>query len=109
MSDRAVRVTFESGEDPSEGMFIDLVLSGASVKRGSEYFGVWFDKAENTRCPFVLNSNGQLDYGAGYEDEDQYYGTNLLEAAFSEGATVTCRYEDEEIPYKIAKITPLAA
>ena len=109
MSERAVRVTFESDEDPSEGMFIDLVLSGAQVKRGVDYFGVWYDKSENTRCPFVLGADGQLDYGAGYEDEDQYYGTNLLEAAFSEGATVTCRYEDEDIEYRIAKITPLAA
>ncbi len=109
MSERAVRVTFASGEDPNEGMHIDLVLNGAQVKRGTEYFGVWFDNSENTRCPFVLNRDGQLDYGAGYEDEDQFYGTNLLEAAFSEGATVTCRFEDEDIAYKIAKITPLAA
>lgn len=108
MSERAVRVTL-AGEDPSEGMHIDLVLSGAQIKRGGEYFGVWFDKSDNTRCPFVLNSNGQIDYGAGYEDEDQFYGTNLLEAAFSEGAVIKCELEGEDIPYTIVKITPLAA
>ena len=107
MSERAVRVTF-NGEE-GEGMHIDLVLSGAQVKRGGEYFGVWFDTVDNQRCPFVLTKDGQIDYGAGYEDEDQFYGTNLLEAAFSEGATVTCKLEGEEIPYKITKITPLAA
>lgn len=107
MSERAVRVTF-NGEE-GEGMQLDVVLNGAQVKRGVEYFGVWFDNVDNTRCPFVLNRDGQLDYGAGYEGEDQFYGTNLLEAAFSEGATVTCKFEGEDISYKIAKITPLAA
>ena len=109
MSERAVRVTFEGGEDPTEGMHIDLVLNGATVKKGSEYFGVWFDTSENTRCPFIVNGQGQLDYGAGYEDEDQFYGTNLLSANIAEGAVITCQFEGEDIPYKIAKITPIGA
>ena len=109
MSERAVRVTLQGGEDPTEGMHIDLVLNGATVKKGSEYFGVWFDTSENTRCPFTIDSSGKLDYGAGYEDEDQFYGTNILEANIAEGSTITCNLEGEDILYKISKITPIGA
>jgi hypothetical protein len=108
MSDRAVRVTFQRNDDANEGMHVDVVLSGTQLKRGQEYFGVWFDNTEGTRCPFILNRDGQLDYGAGYEDEDQFYGTELLGLNYAEGAGVTVTFEDETIGYKIAKITPLA-
>ena len=55
----------------------------------------------------ALDRDGQLDYGEGYADEDQFYGTNLLTSAFSEGGSVTVTYEDEVIGYKITKIAPL--
>jgi hypothetical protein len=103
----AVRVTFQRNDDTNEGMHIDLVLNGAQVKSGMEYFGVWFDNSEGSRCPFILNRDGQLDYGEGYAEEDQFYGTNLLTSSLTEGAAATVTYEDEVIGYKITKITPL--
>ncbi len=72
---------------PSEGMFIDLVLNGAQREEAAVNISACGStRPKAPRCPFMLNSNGQLDYGAGYEDEDQYYDTNLLEAAFSRRA-----------------------
>lgn len=103
----AVRVTFQRNDDANEGMIIDVVLNGTQLKSGTEFFGMWFDNSEGSRCPFILNRDGQLDYGEGYADEDQFYGTNLLTSAFSEGGSVTVTYEDEVIGYKITKITPL--
>lgn len=104
----AVRVTFQRDDDANEGMHIDVVLNGAQVKKGSEYYGVWYDKTEGTQCPFILKSDGQLDYGPGYEDEDQFYDTTLLNANFATGSPVTVTFEDEVIGYKISSITPLA-
>ena len=108
MSERAVRVSFQRNDEASEGMHADLVLVGSQLKQGAEYFGVWFNNSEGTRCPFVLNRDGQLDYGAGYEDADQFYGTTLLTASYAEGAGITVTFEDEAIGYKIVKIAPLA-
>ena len=104
----AVRITFQRDDDANEGMHIDIVLNGAEVKKGTDYFGVWYDKTEGTQCPFILNGSGQLDYGPGYEDEDQYYETNLLTSSLTPGSPVTVTFEDEVIGYKIASITPLA-
>jgi hypothetical protein len=104
----AVRVTFQRNDDANEGMHIDIVLNGAQVKKGTDYFGVWYDNTEGTKCPFILKTDGQLDYGPGYEDEDQYYDTTLLDTNFAPGSSVTVTFEDEVIGYKIASITPLA-
>ena len=103
------RITLTSGEDPNEGMHIDVVLNGATIKKGSEYFGVWFDKSDDTRCPFVLDTSGKIDYGAGYEDEDQFYDTNALDISIAEGAIINCSFDDETIPYTISKITTIGA
>ncbi|MGE0533260.1 MAG: hypothetical protein AB7G40_16745 [Hyphomonadaceae bacterium] len=109
MTERAVRITFKNGDDPAEGMHLDIVLNGSTIKRGSEYYGVWFDTSDGSKCPFILNTNGEIDYGAGFEEEDQIYGTNALDIAITEGATITCTFEGEGVSYQIAKITPLAA
>ncbi len=102
------RITLTSGEDPNEGMHIDIVLNGSSIKKGTEYYGVWFDTSDGTRCPFILDTAGKIDYGAGYEDEDQFYDTNALDIPITEGAIINCTFDDESIAYRISKITPIA-
>ena len=109
MSDRAVRVTMVQSDDDNEVIDIDLVLSGDRAKGGQEYFGIYTDKSDNSRCPFVLGKDGRIDYGSGFEGDDQYYATNLLQAAFAVGGNVTCSYEGEDFDYQITKVTPLAA
>lgn len=108
MSDGAVRVSLVQIDDANETIEIDLVLAGGRVKRGLDFFGIYADKSEGTRCPFVIGGDGRIDYGSGFEGDDQFYETDILTRAFSVGENITCRYEGEEFDYKIAKITPLA-
>ena len=107
MSDQVVRLDLEHVDDANEAMRVDVVLSGGRVKPGSEYFGMWYDKANELRNPFVLCDDGQIDYGDDHEDDDQYYGTDILDKTIAVGETITCWYEDEEFDYKIVKLTPL--
>ena len=109
MSERAVRVTLVQIDDDNETIDIDLVLSGDRAKPGQDYFGIYTDKSDNSRCPFVLGRDGRIDYGSGFAEDDQYYNTNLLQQAFAVGASITCSYEGEDFDYKITKVTPLAA
>lgn len=107
MTERAVRVSFQHVEEPNEAMQVDVVLSGNRVKPGQEYYGVWEHKGENIRCPFILTTDGDIDYGFGHADDDQIYETDFLEKDYTVGAEVTCAYEDDEYDYKIVAITPM--
>ena len=108
MSDGAVRVSLVQIDDANETIELDLVLAGGRPKRGLDFFGVYVDKSDNTRCPFIVGSDGRIDYGSGFEGDDQFYDTDILSKTFAQGEHVTVRYEGEEFDYKITKIAPLA-
>ena len=108
MSDGAVRVNLVQIDDANEVIDIDLVLAGGKPKRGLDYFGVYTDKSENSRCPFIIGGDGRIDYGSGFEGDDQFYETDILNKTFAVGEHITCRYEGEEFDYKITKVTPLS-
>lgn len=107
MSGQVVRVEMKHVDEADEFIRMDLVLNGSKVKRGAEYFGMWYDKSDNSRCPFVVSPDGQLDYGYGYVDEDQYYASDLLDKDIVEGAEVVCKLGEDEFVYKIVGVSPL--
>ena len=108
MSDGAVRVSLVQIDDANETIELDLVLAGGRPKRGLDFFGVYVDKSDNTRCPFIVGNDGRIDYGSGFEGDDQFYDTDILSKTFAQGEHITVRYEGEEFDYKITKIAPLA-
>ena len=108
MSDGAVRVSLVQIDDANELLEIDLVLAGGRVKKGLDFFGVYLDKSDNSRCPFVIGNDGRIDYGSGFEGDDQFYETDILNKTFANGEHITVRYEGEDFDYKITAITPLA-
>ena len=66
------RVVFENPEAANLEIVIDLVLEGRKAKAGLVYFGVWLDKEAEVTCPFVLDPNGQADFGTSYDGQDRY-------------------------------------
>jgi hypothetical protein len=107
MSSQAVRVSFQHVDEPNEVMRMDVVLAGAKLKAGQEYYGIWEHKGESMQCPFVLTRDGRIDYGV-HAEEDQFYGTDFLEKNFGVGETVMCSQGEDEFDYKIVSITPLS-
>ena len=60
---RLARIVLENVEARHQDVTVDLVFDGNDVRRGMPFFGVWQDKNEEVRCPFVLDSNGEVDFG----------------------------------------------
>ena len=101
------RVVLENAEDRNQEIRIDLILDGNSVRPGLEYFGLWQDKHEDVRCPFVMDPNGAVDFGTGYDGEDRYYETNIATLELTIGQQVGWRNETVEQSFRITGITQL--
>jgi hypothetical protein len=63
-----------------------VVFQGNAVKGGIEYYGVWRDRSEGSICPFVLNENGEADFGTGYGGEDRIYQFDIPDRTDQPGA-----------------------
>jgi hypothetical protein len=109
MSDGAKlkRVVFQNPDAKNQEIKIDLIFDGNQVRRGIEYFGVWQDKADESRCPFTLGEDGEADFGTGYDGADRYYETNMLEKEMVSGQQITWNCEGDEAAFSIVYITPL--
>jgi hypothetical protein len=101
------RVVFENPEAKNLEIVIDLVLEGRKAKAGLVYFGVWLDKEAEVTCPFVLDPNGQADFGTSYDGQDRYYETNLNSIELGVGKEILWRSGDLEQTFKVAGITQL--
>ena len=104
---RLARIVLENVEARHQDVTIDLVFEGSVVRRGVAYFGVWQDKNEETRCPFVLDPNGEVDFGTGYDGEDRYYETNITQVDLAIGAQVAWSTEGNAGQYKVVGVTQL--
>ena len=101
------RVVLENSEDQNQQIQIDLVLDGKNARPGLDYFGMWQDKREDVRCPFVMDANGSADFGTGYDGEDRYYETNIGSLALTIGQEVLWRSGDIEQTFRVTGITQL--
>ena len=101
------RIVLENTQARNEEMSFDLVLNGRTAKAGLESFGLWQDKREDIRCPFVMDPNGQVDFGTGYDGGDRYYETNILTLELAIGQQVGWRTENGEATFRITGITQL--
>jgi hypothetical protein len=104
---RLARIVLENVAARYQDITIDLVFEGNSVRRGFPFFGVWQDKNEESRCPFVLDPNGEADFGTGYDGQDRYYETDLGQVPISIGAMVAWRTEGLEQQFTVVGVTQL--
>lgn len=104
---RFARVVLQDVEVPHQEVTIDLVLDGNQARRGLSYFGLWVDKEEDSRCPFVAYENGEVDFGTGYGGDDRIYETDLLEVDIMMGQQVGWRSGDYETQLRVVGITQL--
>ena len=104
---RLGRIVLEDTQAPDQQVTIDLVFVGNNVKGGIEHFGVWRDHAEGTICPFMLNENGEADFGTGYGGEDRIYQFDILTALIGLGNQIGWRTEQYETQMKVVSITQL--
>jgi hypothetical protein len=104
---RLGRVVLESVDDRNQITTVDLVFQGDDIKRGLSYFGLWEDRAQGARCPFVLDDSGECDFGTSYDGEDRIYETDLLEVPISIGQQVGWKSGDYETQMKVVEVTQL--
>lgn len=104
---RLARIVLENVEARHQDVTIDLVFEGNSVRRGVAFFGVWQDKNEQTRCPFVLDPGGEVDFGSGYDGEDRFYATDITDVDLAIGAEVAWRTENYAAQFKVVGVTQL--
>lgn len=99
-----------SGHDP---LTIDVVLQNRMIVAGKPYFG-FRGTLSGDLLPFILFSDGSIDYGSGYEERDRHGSTNILEKKIELGVLFTTREYDadngaiREYVYEIKQIVDLA-
>jgi hypothetical protein len=104
---RLGRIVLEDTQAAHQQITVDLVFVGDNPKRGMEYYGVWVDRSEGSICPFVLNDNGEADFGTGYGGEDRIYQFDILTTPLGIGQPVGWRSDQYETQMKVISITQL--
>jgi hypothetical protein len=104
---RLGRIVLEDTQVPEQQVTIDLVFVGNDVKAGIEHYGVWRDRNEGSTCPFVLNENGEADFGTGYVGEDRIYQFDILTTPIGLGHEIGWRTDQYETQMKVVSITQL--
>ena len=85
------RVTaIPTADSPHPALFLfDLVLDGQGARVGEQpIFGYSYEpvRRSHTSMPFVVDTNGRIDYGVGYDNSNDQYGqTDLLEKRIASG------------------------
>ena len=104
---RLGRIVLQDAQAVHQQVTIDLVFEGNSVRTGITYFGVWEDLNEGSMCPFVMNENGECDFGTGYSGEDRVYQFEILTAPIAQGNQIGWRSDQYETQMKVASITQM--
>ena len=104
---RLGRIVLEDTQAVHQQVTIDLVFQGNAVKTGVEYFGIWRDLNEGSLCPFVMNENGECDFGTGYSGEDRVYQLDVFSAPLGLGHQVGWRSDQYETQMKVVSITQM--
>src|SRR4051812_47963026 len=98
---RHLRLALKNTEAPNQEITVDLVFDGKGVRQGLDYFGLWEDKGNDTRCPFIMDPNGSVDFGTGYDGQDRYYETNMLQTELAIGENVGWRSGEYESVFSV--------
>jgi hypothetical protein len=105
-----VRVTLiwnEREAETKDKVFIDLYLD-EHKKCHEELTFLGWSTADNNPYPFLLFKDGKIDYGAGYETDEERFGlTNLRPRPIEIGEYANFTLGGEEYTYRIIKIDPL--
>jgi hypothetical protein len=104
---RLGRIVLEDTQASHQQVTIDLVFQGNDVKSGIEYFGIWRDRNDGSLCPFVLNENGECDFGTGYGGEDRVYQFDILSAPIGLGNQIAWRNDQYETQMKVVSVTQM--
>ena len=104
---RMGRIVLEDTQASHQQIVIDLVFVGDNPKRGMEYYGVWKDLNDGGICPFVLNDNGEADFGTGYGGEDRIYQFDILTTLHGIDQPIGWRSDQYETQMKVVSITQL--
>jgi hypothetical protein len=104
---RLGRIVLEDMHASHQQVTIDLVFQGNAVKADTEYFGIWRDLNDGSLCPFVMNENGECDFGTGYNGEDRVYQFDVFSAPLGLGNQVGWRSDQYETQMKVVSITQM--
>ena len=104
---RLGRIVLEDTQASHQQVTIDLVFIGDNPKGGMESYGIWKDSSQGAICPFVLNENGEADFGTSYCGEDRIYQFDILTTPLEIGRPVGWRSDQYETQMKVVSITQL--
>lgn len=115
MTPRYVRILAEATADNSDEVpfYIDAIIDEDGKICGKHaLFGVLgrFDRKDEQFEPFVLDSNGQLDWGDGFDEtpNERFGELDLRDAPVSENRLLTMRTINYETTYyRITRIDAL--
>ena len=87
---------------------LDIILDRDRRSRPKlAYFGIWGAIGSDDPMPFVLSKDGSIDFGSGFENDERFAKTNLLNKVIQTDEYFTFVKGDEELTLRIVKITDL--
>lgn len=96
------------GAPDSYTYVFDLTVADGKTVKGRTYLG--FSKVIKPAAkkaaetyPFILDQDGKMDFGSGFEDEVRFLTTNVLTKHISIGETFTV-WDDGEQVYRIVEM-----
>jgi hypothetical protein len=105
--DQLGRIVFQNTEQRHQEISVDLIFAEARPKARIEYYRLWQEHQANTRCPFTLSPDGEVDFGTGYDGADRYYEKDMLEKDMSIGQRISWTCGDDTVEYAVVSMTPL--
>jgi hypothetical protein len=97
---------------PTSGSIVfDLVIDGqGNIVGETDIFGYSYEpgRRTDTCIPLVVDTNGKIDYGVGY-DNDQYGETDLLGKRIANGTILEVWGPKYEQPLRISRVEVLVS
>lgn len=92
-------------------LLIDLVITGTNrVVENLRFLGIWGDISNLGRAPFILDSDGGVDFGSLLDEEDvtRHSRLNIHDKSVEKGEYFTHFYEEEEVLMTIMSVADLS-
>jgi hypothetical protein len=103
-------VADDEDDDEDLPVSFDLLLGPDGKPVGKVHsYGLSGQPEEDGQCyPFALVPDGSIDFGAGHDEDERWWKTDLLQHKIEMGTTFKIQQGGQEFEYRIVKVDLLA-
>lgn len=95
MTRQVVRIAAEATNREGESLVLEVLLQEGRLVGRVPFFGIR-GKFQGEFFPFVLQPNGEMDFGSDFEDRDRFFLTNIWDRDVRIGSQFTAEQFDSQ-------------